>query len=133
MQIAAKTLLLALISALSAVNASPASPHALAPRETSPDEPKADCCSCDLENRGPNYICRVPPAGICAVPAIACPHDPETQEQCCCCDISVPAMRCKAITKGSGCFCTMIKCPFQFDMSYLPNSGSGVGGAENEG
>ncbi|TKW51653.1 hypothetical protein CTA1_6283 [Colletotrichum tanaceti] len=119
MQLNAKSVLLAVAAALaSTAAASPASP--LTPRQAA-DEPKADCCSCDLQNPGPNYICRVPPAGVCAVPAIACPHDPATQEQCCCCDISVPAMRCKAVAKGSGCFCTKVKCPFQFDESFLPS------------
>ncbi|KAK1996741.1 hypothetical protein LX36DRAFT_658266 [Colletotrichum falcatum] len=123
MQFSSKTVLLALVGALSAVNASPASPGALDARQAAAEEPKANCCSCDLQNPGPNYICTVPPAGVCNVPAIACPHDPATQEQCCCCDIGVPAIRCKAIPKGSGCFCTAVKCPFQFDMSYLPKSG----------
>ncbi|GJC95196.1 hypothetical protein ColKHC_04022 [Colletotrichum higginsianum] len=117
MQLNTKTILLAIAAAFaSTAAASPASPLA----RQAADEPKADCCSCDLQNPGPNYICRVPPAGVCAVPAIACPHDPATQEQCCCCDVSVPAMRCKAVPKGSGCICTMVKCPFQFDLSYLP-------------
>ncbi|KAK2050391.1 hypothetical protein LZ31DRAFT_144324 [Colletotrichum somersetense] len=126
MQFSSRTLLLALVGALSAaVHASPASPDAaLAARQAATAaEPKANCCSCDLQNPGPNYICTVPPAGVCNKPAIACPHDPATQEQCCCCDIGVPAIRCRAIPKGSGCFCTKVKCPFQFDLSYLPKSG----------
>ncbi|KAK1977314.1 hypothetical protein LZ30DRAFT_784964 [Colletotrichum cereale] len=121
MQISSRTLLLALAGALSVVHASPATPLVPSPRPLPPVEPKADCCSCDIKNEGPNYICTVPPAGVCDVPAIACPtHDPTTQEQCCCCDSGAQAMRCNAIKKGSGCICTMAKCPFQFDMSYLP-------------
>ncbi|KAK1585972.1 uncharacterized protein LY79DRAFT_517815 [Colletotrichum navitas] len=123
MQFGSQTLLLALVGALSVVHASPAaSPDALAAGEAARAEPNADCCSCDIQNPGPNYICTVP-KGTCNVPAIACPHDPATQEQCCCCDINVPAMRCKAIPKGSGCICTQVKCPFQFDYSFLPKSG----------
>ncbi|KAK2036056.1 hypothetical protein LZ31DRAFT_618068, partial [Colletotrichum somersetense] len=118
MQFSSQTVLLALVGALSVVHASPAPPGVIAAR----DEPKADCCLCDLQNPGPNYICTVP-EGTCNVPAIACPHDPATQEQCCCCDIGVPEIRCQAVPKGSGCFCTKVKCPFQFELSYLLKSG----------
>ncbi|KAK1505959.1 uncharacterized protein CCOS01_16649 [Colletotrichum costaricense] len=125
MQFSINTLLFALAGTLSLVNASPAgvaSGDLITPREAIPfPEPKANCCSCDLEDRGAgNYVCKVAKKSICAVPLIACPLDPATQEQCCCCDPKTPAMRCKAIPKGSGCICTAVKCPFQFDMSFLP-------------
>ncbi|OHE94673.1 hypothetical protein CORC01_10074 [Colletotrichum orchidophilum] len=122
MQVSIKSVLLAVIGTLTLVHASPTGADGLLSREAIP-EPKADCCSCDLENRGAgNYICRVPKKGICVVPAIACPHDPVTQELCCCCDPKVPATRCQAVPKGSGCICTAVKCPFQFDPSFLPVS-----------
>ncbi|KXH65582.1 hypothetical protein CSAL01_10927 [Colletotrichum salicis] len=128
MQFSINPLLLAIIGTLTLVHASPAgvaSGDLLSPREAIPfPEPKANCCSCDLEDRGAgNYVCKVAKKSICAVPLIACPLDPATQEQCCCCDPKTPAMRCKAIPKGSGCICTAVKCPFSFDMSFLPAGG----------
>ncbi|TQN65927.1 hypothetical protein CSHISOI_09514 [Colletotrichum shisoi] len=117
MQLNTKTVLLAIAAALASTAA--ASPASLLARQY--EGPEADCCSCDLLNPGPgNYVCVVPLLDICPMPLIACPYNKETHEECCCCDTSRLAMRCKAVPKGSECSCPVANCPFRFEESYLP-------------
>ncbi|KAL0944709.1 uncharacterized protein CTRU02_202596 [Colletotrichum truncatum] len=82
--------------------------------------PNADCCGCSLAHEG--YVCRVPEPGGCFTLPIGCPFnaDPATQVQCCCCDLSEQAVICKPVAKDAGCVCTLAKCPFNWNPSFLP-------------
>uniref|UniRef100_L2GB59 Uncharacterized protein n=1 Tax=Colletotrichum fructicola (strain Nara gc5) TaxID=1213859 RepID=L2GB59_COLFN len=51
-----------------------------------------------------------------------CPHDPETQKQCCCCfpNSEVFPVKCSAIPKDEECNCPAVYCPFSYGEKYLP-------------
>ncbi|KAK2729148.1 hypothetical protein CKAH01_10461 [Colletotrichum kahawae] len=86
--------------------------------------PAASLCCCDSSR--PGYNCKVPEAQggaedpICTLQL--CPHEPETQKQCCCCfpNSEVFPVKCSAIPKDEECNCPAVYCPFSYGEKYLP-------------
>ncbi|KAF9874098.1 hypothetical protein CkaCkLH20_08470 [Colletotrichum karsti] len=125
MRFSAANLALAAIAALSTTAL--ASPAGLDARQAANDDapkPAADYCCCD--SRTNSYNCKVPAAeGGAPDPFCTkqlCPHDVETQKQCCCCwpNDEPWTVKCKAVPKDEACACPAIYCPFTWGEQYLP-------------